>query len=108
MSDGLSGADGGALGAVSTADQISTVKLYRDCLKVTYHIAAQSAKGDAMRAMIRQSFRAQMGVTDEKEIARLKMLAVVGLQNYVIHEQTGKALDRRRGAERQPPDSSAH
>ena len=33
---------------------------------------------------------------DPKEVQRLKMLAVVGLQNYVIHEQTGKAIEKRR------------
>ncbi len=55
-----------------------------------------------MREMVRSSFKAQMHVTDPKEIARLKMLAVVGLQNYVIHEQTGKAIAKRgeRGGER--------
>ena len=49
-----------------------------------------------MRAMIRTSFRAQLHVTDKKEISRLKMLAIVGLQNYVIHEQTSKALEKKR------------
>ena len=85
------------LGAVSSADDIPTLKLYRDCMRLTYHIAARSAKGDAMRAMVRQQFRGNMEVTDPQEISRLKMLAVVGLQNYVIHEQTGKALDKRKG-----------
>jgi hypothetical protein len=45
--------------------------------------------------MVRSSFRAQMHVTDPAEIQRLKMLGVVGLQNYVIHEQTGKAISKR-------------
>ena len=84
------------LGAVSGPDDIPTLKLYRDCIKLTYHIAAHSAKGDAMRKMIRESFRAQAHVEDPKEIGRLKMLAIVGLQNYVIHEQTGKALEKKR------------
>ena len=65
-------------------------------MRLTYHIAAQSAKGDAMRQMVRSSFKAQMHVEDPKEIGRLKMLAVVGLQNYVIHEQTGKAVESRK------------
>ena len=84
------------LGAVNNADEIPTLKLYRDCMRLTYHIAAHSTKGEAMRTMIRGQFRAQMGATEPEEIARLKMLAVVGLQNYVIHEQTGKALDKRK------------
>ena len=80
---------------VTGGHEIPTLKLYRDCMKLTYHIAANSPKGDAMRMMIRQSFRAQLHVTDPAEIQRLKMLAVVGLQNYVIHEQTGKAVKDR-------------
>ena len=87
---------GNPLGAVSSADDISTLKLYRDCMRLSYHIAAASAKGNAMREMIRANFRSHMHVEDPKEIRRLKMLAVVGLQNYVIHEQTGKALEKRK------------
>uniref|UniRef100_A0A7S2JEG3 Complex 1 LYR protein domain-containing protein n=1 Tax=Haptolina brevifila TaxID=156173 RepID=A0A7S2JEG3_9EUKA len=85
-----------ALGAVEKPTDISTLKLYRDCMRLTYHIAAQSAKGEQMRQMIRSSFKAQMAVTDTEEIGRLKMLAIVGLQNYVIHEQTGRAVEKRR------------
>ena len=93
---GSSSSEPGGLGNVTSADEIPTLKLYRDCMRLTYHIAAQSSKGEAMRAMIRQSFRAQLHVTDTQEIHRLKMLAVVGLQNYVIHEQTGRALDKKK------------
>ena len=39
--------------------------------------------------MIRSSFKQQVGVTDPQEISRLKMLAIVGVQNYVVYEQTG-------------------
>ena len=42
-----------------------------------------------MRAMIRSNFKAQVHVTDPQEISRLKMQAIVGLQNYVVFEQTG-------------------
>jgi len=91
------------LGAVSSADEIPTLKLYKDCMRLTYHIAAQSAKGDAMRQMIRGQFRANMHVEDPKEISRLKMLGVVGLQNYVIHEQTNKALDKKARSKKKKP-----
>lgn len=96
--DGSPSAPGpaGGLGAASSADEIPTLKLYRDCMKLTFHIGGSSAKGEGMRAMIRTSFRAQLHVTDKKEISRLKMLAIVGLQNYVIHEQTSKALEKKR------------
>jgi len=88
------------LGAVNKPSDIPTLKLYRDCMRLTYHIAAQSSKGDAMRQMIRSSFKAQIHVEDQTEIDRLKMLAVVGLQNYVIHEQTGRAIDKRKNAKK--------
>mmetsp|Transcript_11944 Transcript_11944/g.24261 ORF Transcript_11944/g.24261 Transcript_11944/m.24261 type:complete len:116 (-) Transcript_11944:236-583(-) len=84
------------IGVAPSVNEITVRKLYRDCLKLTYHIAANSAKGDGMRQMVRASFRAQMHVTDETEIARLKLLAVKGLQNYVIMESTSKAVARRR------------
>jgi hypothetical protein len=53
------------LGVAPNINEIGVRKLYRDCLKLTYHIAANSAKGDGMRQMVRSSFRAQMHVTDE-------------------------------------------
>jgi len=97
-------ASGSALGAVNKPSDIPTLKLYRDCMRLTYHIAAGSAKGDAMRMMVRQQFKAQMHVTDPQEIDRLKMLGVIGLQNYVIHEQTTKAVDSRKRANSKKPD----
>ena len=43
----------GGFGSVESAAEISTTKLYRDCMRLTYHIAAHSAKGEAMRQMVR-------------------------------------------------------
>lgn len=87
------------LGVAPSVEEIQVRKLYRDCLKLSYHIAARSAKGDAMRQMVRSAFKAQMHVTDIAEINRLKMLAVQGLQNYVIHESTKKAVAKKRDGE---------
>ena len=64
------------------------------CARLTETLAVlllQSSKGEAMRSMIRSSFKAQRDVTDPQEIARLKSLAIVGVQNYVVFEQTGYA-----------------
>jgi len=96
LSSAQEAAAAAGLGVAPNISEISVRKLYRDCLKLTYHIAANSAKGDGMRQMVRASFRAQMHVTDEAEIARLKLLAVKGLQNYVIMESTDKAVARKR------------
>ena len=81
--------------AASSTEGVSTLKLYRDCMRLTYHIAAQSAKGEAMRAMVRSSFKEHVHVTDPAEISKLKMRAMVGIQNYVIHDSTRHALPPR-------------
>ena len=94
MSGGATG-----FGDVQDANEIPTLKLYRDCMKLTYHLAAGGAKGEAMRQMVRMQFKAQMHVTDKAEIDRLKMLAVKGLQNYVIHESTTKAVQKKKDGE---------
>ena len=38
--------------------------------------------------MVRSSFKANMKVVDEAEIRKMKMQAIQGIQNYVIHEST--------------------
>ena len=48
-----------------------------------------------MRTMIRQSFKSNMAVEDQVEINQLKMRAILGIQNYVIHESTAKAIARK-------------
>eukprot|EP00965_Chrysotila_dentata_P243805 6205619-Pleurochrysis_carterae.AAC.3 len=50
--------------------------------------SSQSAKGEAMRQMVRSSFKANLLMTDTAEISKLKMRAILGIQNYVIHEST--------------------
>ena len=48
-----------------------------------------------MRSMIRQQFKSSMGETDPTKINELKMRAISGIQNYVIHENTRKALSKK-------------
>ena len=112
-----SGGGGGSVRTVDASgndvelgpDEIAVRTLYRDCMRLTYHIAARSAKGEAMRQMVRAQFKAQMHVTDEQEVRRLKMLAIAGIQNYVIHEQTGKAIEQRnRDAAGAAPETTIH
>ena len=50
----------------------SVPALYRDCLRTVEHMAAKSAKGRAIRAMVRQEFDKNRHVTDEAEIDSLK------------------------------------
>ena len=91
----LCGSGAGNSASGMKLEDIPVRRLYKDCMRLTYHIAARSAKGEAMRAMVRTQFKAQVHVEDEAEISRLKMLAVTGLQNYVIHESTQKATAQR-------------
>ena len=42
LSSKASTTSGSALGAVESGSEISTLKLYRDCMRLTYHIAAQA------------------------------------------------------------------
>ena len=39
-------------------------------------------------------------------VARRPLLAVVGLQNYVIHEQTGKAIEKRNASIKDNDDAT--
>ena len=77
-----------------------------DCLKLTCPRRRRPHEGDAMRSMIRSQFKANMLVEDEKEIARLKMLAVVGLQNS-LYEQTRRWRSGGGAARSRRPTSGA-
>ena len=50
----------------------SVPSLYRDCLRTAQHMAANSAKGRSIRAMVRHEFDKHKGVTDEQQIEQLK------------------------------------
>jgi len=68
----------------------STVQLYRDCLRVVDHMAANSPKGFAMRTLIRGEFRKNAKEEDEEKIEALKMNAARGLANYLLYESGSK------------------
>ena len=70
------------------ATQASVTKLYRDCLRLSRHLAGDSAKGEKMREMIRSQFRAGATETDEGKIEMLKFAAVRGLSNYMVRSQS--------------------
>mmetsp|Transcript_10652 Transcript_10652/g.15945 ORF Transcript_10652/g.15945 Transcript_10652/m.15945 type:complete len:107 (+) Transcript_10652:59-379(+) len=68
----------------------TTLQLYRDCLRLANHIGGQGAKGKAMRGMIALEFRKHLNEKDKVKIDDLKMHAVRGLSNYMVHESSGK------------------
>jgi hypothetical protein len=67
------------------SQQPPTLRLFRDVMRLTYHIAARSAKGDAMRAIARTEFRKHTAVEDEAKIVDLKDTAIRAISNYVVY-----------------------
>ena len=65
---------------------MSTRKLYRDCLRLCNHVGADSPKGMAMKAMVKQEFGKYKNVTEEKHIEFLQNDAVRALTNYLVFE----------------------
>eukprot|EP00941_MAST-03F_sp_MAST-3F-sp1_P001787 g1787.t1 len=70
--------------------QASARKLYRDCLRLCFHIGGNSAKGQALKTTIRQEFRKNMNETDPTKIENLKLAAIRGLSNYLTLEAGAK------------------
>lgn len=76
--------------AATQAAEACAKKLYRDCLRVCFHIGGNSAKGQALRTTVRGEFRKNMGETDPLKITELKMAAVRGLSNYLTLDAGAK------------------
>ena len=68
----------------------TVVQLYRDCFRLAHRIGGRSAKGDALRSMLRTEFRKNAGETDAARIDELKQNAVRGLSNYLIYANAQK------------------
>lgn len=68
----------------------TTPQLYRDCLRLTQHIAGKSKKGSNIKGIIRNEFRKNMKVTDPVLIENLKSNAIRGLANYLMMESSNK------------------
>lgn len=68
----------------------SSKELYRDCLRLSKHIAGNSRKGDQIRKIVASEFRKNAKVTDEDTISSLKANAVRGLSNYLMMEASRK------------------
>jgi hypothetical protein len=73
----------------STAAASSTLKLYRDCLRLVHHIApggtgSTSNKHVALKRSVTVQFKQRMHETDENAIERYKADAVRALSNYLL------------------------
>ena len=48
----------------------TTLQLFRDCLRTAHHIGGDSAKGRALKQVVKDGFRKHIGVTDAAEISK--------------------------------------
>ena len=68
----------------------TTLQLFRDCLRTAHHIGGDSAKGRALKQVVKEGFRKHAGVTDAAEISKLKADAVRALSNYLVMKSLNK------------------
>ena len=66
-------------------------------MRTANHIAGNSAKGHALKTMIRTEFRKNAAVTDEDKIEELKFAAVRGMSNYLLLVASTKEDDEKLG-----------
>ena len=69
----------------------TTLQLFRDCLRTAHHIGGDSAKGRALKQVVKEGFRKHIGVTDAAEISKLKADAVRPLSNYLVMKSLNKS-----------------
>ena len=63
----------------------STVQLYRDCLRLATRLGGRSAKGIALRSMVKTEFVKNKDEKDEQQIIEQKNAAMRALTNYLLH-----------------------
>ena len=71
----------------------TTLQLFRDCLRTAHHIGGDSAKGRALKQVVKDGFRKHIGVTDAAEIEKLKADAVRALSNYLVMKSLNKSKE---------------
>ena len=63
----------------------TTLQLYRDCLRLATRLGGRSAKGIALRSMVKAEFVKNKDETDEQKIIEQKNAAMRALTNYLLH-----------------------
>ena len=69
----------------------TTLQLFRDCLRTAHHIGGDSAKGRALKQVVKDGFRKHANVKDEAEISKLKADAIRALSNYLVMKSLNKS-----------------
>ena len=81
----------------------SSIKLFRDCLRLVKHIApGSSPKNVALKAMIRTQFHSNKNLEDETAVENAKGAAIRGLANYMVLAASLK--DERGGLRKRSED----
>ena len=66
-------------------------QLYRDCLRLIYHISGRnSVKTTKLKLIVSKEFKKNAGLSDPQKIDNLKSNAVKGLANYLMLESSMK------------------
>lgn len=68
----------------------SALQLFRDCIRLARHIGGDSAKGTALKAMVRAEFQKCRDETDLEKIDVMKGAAIRGLSNYMLMANAAK------------------
>jgi hypothetical protein len=80
----------------------TSLQLYRDCLRLANRVGGRSAKGTAIRAMVRAEFQKNRDERDPDVIAEKKASAMRALSNYLLHASA--ATDPRLAAAKEKTD----
>ena len=75
---------------MAAAFERTSVQLYRDCLRLATRMGGRSAKGIAMRSMIKAEFVKNKNEKDEVKIAEQKNAAIRALSNYLLYSSAQK------------------
>ncbi|KAK9823938.1 hypothetical protein WJX72_006512 [[Myrmecia] bisecta] len=64
----------------------STLKLYRDCLRLADYISTKGGNRAVLRQQVSEAFKKNRLETDPKQIEEQRDAAFRGLSNYMFHE----------------------
>mmetsp|Transcript_403 Transcript_403/g.1033 ORF Transcript_403/g.1033 Transcript_403/m.1033 type:complete len:93 (-) Transcript_403:315-593(-) len=88
--------------AAAAIAEFSTLKLYRDSLRLARYLGSKQGNVTALEDQIRSTFRAHMKETDPKKIEELRTAAVRGLSNYMVFESQRMVKDNEVGRDDSP------
>mmetsp|Transcript_17984 Transcript_17984/g.32012 ORF Transcript_17984/g.32012 Transcript_17984/m.32012 type:complete len:93 (-) Transcript_17984:167-445(-) len=88
--------------AAAAIAEFSTLKLYRDSLRLARYLGSKQGNTEALQDHIRETFRANMGETDPQKIEEQRTAAVRGLSNYMVFESQRMVQDGEVGRDPTP------